>query len=687
MTDLTLSFSQAIWLGLSAAITLFLPGLAWLAWAPRQGKGILAGLADALGLSIAMTALGALVTYISGVHLSGAIVIGIYTLLGLVAVVGWLRHPPHFTWSWPALLKAIFGLALAAGFIFWRLLQASDLAFPTWVDSVHHVLIVRLLLENGGLPPDFSPYLPVPLFYHYGFHALAAVFAFFSRLSPDRAVLVLGQILNAAMALVLFCLTSTLFGSSAGGNKRGDSLTRSEPARPAGDGIVIGSGDRESTLAPAEIPPEKVGRSFANRAGLAAALLVILFSQMPAYYLAWGRYTLLAGLLILGVTMTNVISMSAGSSLPASARRLAGKVLTLATLVSGVLLTHYLASILLALFFIIMAFVQLLHDAASRQINWQRWALMVGSALSGLVMALPWLLRVWAYTLPNVRVSVDLPPELGGTAVIQTYASYLWYLAGPDRSRWFLGLGLLGLLWVLFDRWGAAEGRISRLSLTIWTLLIAFLALPVGVRFYPFRPDHMVILLFFPAAVLAGGLLAAGGEAVRKVTSWRWLGEGLFGLALAMLCLWGLHETRTITNPVTILAIQADRLALDWISTNTPLSARFLINGVPWQGGTYRGVDGGYWIMPYTGRQTTLPPIAYSWGAIDHMLQVNALAKQVNETKDCTPEFWSLVQSSGATYIYVRQGVGSLQPQSLNACPQLKTVYQAGGITIYRIVP
>lgn len=687
MIDLTLSLSQVIWLGLSSVITLFLPGAAWFAWAPRVGKGVLAGLADALGLSIALTALGALVTYVTGVHLSGAAVVGIYAFLGLIALVGWLHRPPHFSWSRSTLLKTVLGLALAAGIIYWRLLQARDLAFPPWVDSVHHVLIVRLLLEKGGLPPDFSPYLPVPLYYHYGFHALAAVFAFFSRLSPDRAVLVLGQVLNAAMALVIYRLTSALFSRTAGEKKAEDALAPAVHGRDAGGEIIAGEGSGELPPAPGAGTPEQASQAFANRAGLAAALLVIFLSQMPAYYLTWGRYTLLTGLLVLGIAMANLISKTTGLPWPAGTRRFAREVPTLAILVAGVLLTHYLASILLALFFILMASLRLLHDAVSRQIDWPRWVLMVGGALSGLILALPWLLRVWAFTLPNVRASVDLPAELGGAGVNQDYAGYLWYLAGPGRNLWFLGLGLLGLFWGFFGRRGAAEDRISRLSLAIWTVLIASLALPVGLRLFPFRPDHLVIILFFPAAVLAGGILAAGGEAAGKLASRPRLGDSLFGLALVLLCLWGGRETLSITNPVTILATQADRQALDWIQTHTPLEARFIINAVPWQGSVYRGVDGGYWIMPDTGRQTILPPAAYSWGAIDDMQRVNAWAKGVSELKDCTPEFWALVKSSAATYVYVRAGAGTLQPAALDACRGLKSVYRQAGVSIYQIVP
>ena len=160
------------------------------------------------------------------------------------------------------------------------------------------------------------------------------------------------------------------------------------------------------------------------------------------------------------------------------------------------------------------------------------------------------------------------------------------------------------------------------------------------------------------------------------LTKARWPGDLLAGLAVVSLCLIGVRETRSITNPVTILATHADRQALDWISKNTPQEARFLINAASWQSNTYRGVDGGYWIMSYTGRQQILPPAVYIWGSIDYITQVNDWAKRVAQLKDCSPEFWSLVQDSKSTYVYVREGAGSLQASALNACQRLKPIYQ-----------
>jgi len=41
----------------------------------------------------------------------------------------------------------------------YSLIMVRDLAAPAWVDSVHHAVITRLIVEKGGLPFSYSPYI------------------------------------------------------------------------------------------------------------------------------------------------------------------------------------------------------------------------------------------------------------------------------------------------------------------------------------------------------------------------------------------------------------------------------------------------------------------------------------------------------------------------------------------------
>ena len=93
----------------------------------------------------------------------GQALIVIYISCSLVILGAWVwkgtaadgggsvhRFPCEYLRAWPALLLALLLAALVA----WRLYQARSLALPAWVDSVHHALIVRKIMENGGIPWD-----------------------------------------------------------------------------------------------------------------------------------------------------------------------------------------------------------------------------------------------------------------------------------------------------------------------------------------------------------------------------------------------------------------------------------------------------------------------------------------------------------------------------------------------------
>src|SRR5262249_44801224 len=130
--------------------------------------------------------------------------------------------------------------------------QIADLALPPWVDSLHHALLVRIVTETGRIPLSLQPYLPVDESpYHWGYHVMLGAATQLSGLDLPRALLWGGQILNALSALSVCGLAALLWRS--------------------------------------------------RLAGLVAAICTGLLSIMPAYYLSWGRYTQLTGMLLLPV--------------------------------------------------------------------------------------------------------------------------------------------------------------------------------------------------------------------------------------------------------------------------------------------------------------------------------------------------------------------------------------------------
>lgn len=635
---------------LAAALVVILPGLALSIWTRGEDDrlDILELLAESFGLSICLAALMALWFFLTGIVLTSNEMVAIYLASGAAVLTGIARRRIVLPAILPTvkgdrlrerqgeesdlqrakqkihkvvfrfLLPLIFFLAL----ITWRFYQARELYLPAWVDSLHHVLLVRIILEGGGLVESLDPYLPVSHYYHFGFHVFGAVFSFWSGLPPERAVLVAGQILNASIALSIYRLGKTLWEGVYG-------------------------------------------------AGL-ALILAGFVSQMPAYYLTWGRYTLLAGLLILPLAMAEGVNM-------ARSQNSAGSYLRFVLYCAGLILTHYFAAFLLAVFLVFLSLETLLVDLRKQlRFHQMRWARPILAASGGFILTIPWFLRVWDNIQGRLRVDALLDSEAVETLYFSQYPLYLWRLSGPTHNYLLLFLASLGIVAALRRPW-------SR-SLGLWALALAALSVPWGLRISHFRPDHFVIVLFVPATLLAAGLITTGWrKTVFSQRRYSGMLRGILVLMFAGFTLWGILETRSVINPATILANQGDTKALDWVSENISEEAKFFINVIHWQYGSYRGVDGGWWILPITGRQTLLPPVLYFMGEREYVSKISARARIASSIEECSREFWALVEEAGLTHVYLREGVGSLQPDNLGDCEGLNLVYAGEGVAIYEI--
>jgi hypothetical protein len=210
----------------------------------------------------------------------------------------------------------------------------------------------------------------------------------------------------------------------------------------------------------------------------------------------------------------------------------------------------------------------------------------------------------------------------------------------------------------------------SVLPVLCWTLIIIGLMGPW--RLGPFRPDHhAAIVLFLPVALFATEAL------------WQLRQPAIIWGTVLILVVWGMWETRNIINPSTILADEDDIAALEWIEANTSRQTNFLIDVAPWSA-QWRGVDGGWWITPFTGRRTVLPPAAYGWGNPEVVQKVRATAAQVygltwTEGVAYCDELALLMTETKATHYYTRS-------KRSDQCPSLQLVYQgSGGIGIYKL--
>jgi hypothetical protein len=646
MADWIINFGYS----LAACVVLFLPGLALLAWLPGASlsrrafrRDPLSTLADAAALSIALSALAGLWLFIARIQLSAAFVAAIYALcfFMLISAVVWrgVRLP-----AWSRLLGQLVYGASAAAFIAalaaWRLYQARGIPLPPWVDPVHHTLIVRIIYESGGITPDFSSYIEAPFYYHFGFHLITALFAFWTRLPAHEAVLWFGQVVNAAVALSVYRAAYS-FASALPGQD--------------GNGAVYRQ---------------------AAAVGLTAAVLVGFVFQMPAYYFTWGRYTLLAGLILLGPALAAVREAW-------SEPERTDAWLRLALLLAAMSLTHYFAVILTGLFILLLFAWGIIQAVRQPERRLVLVRLVIWCVLGFLVVS-PWLWHVIQPHMQSVAIRIVSPFEQGeaGANSGMSYLRYIFFLIGPRHNHILMLMAGAGLMFALLR---------SHLRLfAVWSLLLVFLSLPWGIRFELFRPDYFAIVLFFPAAVVLADLLVSAsvsvGSLIRAQAPWPdRVSYTILVFVIALFAVWGLRETRNIVNPVTVLATHADVAALEWVEENTPSSARFFINSTPWMGGHSRGVDGGYWLVPYTGRSSLLPPVWFVWGETEYVQKTFDWVARSTKIQGCNPDFWNLVRDASLTHIYLRQGSGNLQPEMLKDCPRLDLRYQQDGVFIYEI--
>ncbi len=614
-----------------------------------------------LGLSISVVALLYQWATAFGLVLTAPVLQLLAALLALGSVwYAWQdlgAAPPGRLSQLPVLLAllAVFTLTLWT-----RFEQIRDLVLPPWVDSVHHALMVQVAAERGQVPYTLQPYLPVEnLPYHWGYHVFTAAVMQISGSALPQVMLWEGQILNALHVLTCAALANYLW------------------RRPL--------------------------------AGVVAGIVIGLISIMPAYYVSWGRYTQLTGLLLLPAL---AIVWHAG--LRAPSRRW---VLLAALLFAGLSTIHFRVLIFtLALIAVMSASWAMVQGWAALRSRLLPACLSAGSAL---VLAGPWLLML---TLRRLQPVIARPQELiGGGSYNALSEELLW----AGQNRMLVALALAAAVWVVWQRRQAAVdmlGWVAALVLLANPWLISYAAPSLGalamvwaiqrrhvllalagggllllnpalVRLpylWLIPNDVVVISLFIPLGVLIGGGVALLADRVRLsltapvATTLHALGA----VALGAVAIWGAGSLRSVINPTTMLASPADLAAITWAATHTPADARFLVNSAPWLPDANRTNDGSWWLVPLARRWVSTPPVLYVYGPPDYVREVQALNKEVAAYKPGQEEqIYQLIAREGITHIYLNQRSGPLTTETFAANSNFTPVYEHDGVTILAVYP
>lgn len=622
-----------------AGLLFVVPGWALLAWLwPGRPLSWPEMLGLSVGVSLALYPLLLLWTDVIGLHL-GALYAWLPVVAGLLALVWRYRTwRPRAAWQafrrwarsetlWPDFTLVVV-LALVFGV---RLLVVRTLDAPMWGDSYHHTMIAQLLVDHGGLFGSWEPYAAIDRFtYHFGFHSTVAVLHWITGLPVVKATLWTGQLLNGLAVLVLYPLAVRVTRSRWG--------------------------------------------------GVWAVLLAGLLSPMPMFYVNWGRFTQLAGQVILpaAVWLTwEVVD---------SPRRPYQPLVLVVLAVGGLALTHYRVLLFYAAFVLALVLLSLGHGA------WRRTLLRLSWACAGAgLLFLPWFVNAFGGSLlHSVGQQLTTPPsqahpfswEYNAVGSLETYLAPVWWLA------LLLGLGV-GL-------WRRQRGALL-VGLWWFVLLIctnpAWLSLPGTGIITNFA---LFIAAYLPSALLSGVVAAHLSErAARR----RWaIGAGV--LLLLGLGAWGARERLGDAAPADhALVTRPDVRAAEWIDDNLSPEARLLVNSFfAYGGNALVGSDGGWWLPLLAERQTTVPPATYNSDVAQqsaYRQRIHNLAQQVQQFGPGAPATLALFQQEGVTHVYVGQGQGRLDdggsrvldPHELERSPHYRVVYHQDRVWIFAVTP
>jgi len=516
-------------------------------------------------------------------------------------------------------------------------------------------MISHLIAERGMIPATYEPYIPVrSTIYHFGFHADTAFYQWLSGLSSERAVLIFGQVLNALCAVSAYLAAARLLRS--------------------------------------------------RLAGLSAFIVVGFISTMPAYYVSWGRYTQLTGLIILPGVMVALVD-----GLESSGNRWRWIAYN-SILGAGLLLTHYRVVIIAACFALLWIVISLWRKRkefpALREMGIRLGIILAGA----LLLTAPWVYGFVRDFIIPFGTLLTHPQNSGKPTAIP------WQLLHSGHDRLLIALAVAGALW------GTLRRNRFVVSLILWVGLVILVAnsnLPGLPSTWLITNTSVMIALFLPVSILIGylvaelarllgNLLVSAWRLARGVPldlSWRNLLRSLHRLITAdlmppgtvrttyrasfvilalVLALWGGWETLDIINPITVLATLEDLRAMDWIRANTPPDALFLINTRGWQYNMQMGTDGGWWIPLLTGRRTTLPPVLYTLAGSSYSEEVNHIAEMVAKAASLDePPVRELLERIGVTHVYIGARGGHLTPQMLLKSDDFRPVYCSGEVWIF----
>lgn len=596
-------------------------------------------IAISVGLSLAIIPIVMLWTSLINLRWSQEMLYLVCALMGVLYLWRLWRHGAFRRKSiqiQPVSL-ALFLIFLFSFFI--RVAMVRDLAAPAWVDSVHHGTLTRLILEQGGVPSSYEPYIDIQhANYHFGFHSGLAAFQWLTGLQIHTGMQIYAQVLNALCIFSAYLLAFTF------------------------------TKDR--------------------LAGIIAALMTGIFSPMPAYYASWGRYTQLAGLMILPVAVALVLQVWPEISIRKDPIQDAPKrpwpwVLAAGIAFAGLLLVHYRVSAFLGVLLFAHWLTYNTHALWNRSvpntlITSTKWLIIM--AAIGVLLSLPW----WPETISQFILpyssqfrAVSTPPPF--------FAGFAWNLLTAAYGRQVLILAGMGLLLaILLRRWFWP-------TMVLWVTGMFLLSNMSALGLFKLNFINNIsveISLFLPLTLFGGFLVAWVLEGISSRISFPYHHTywALAAFCGGIIAFYGARALLPIINPVTLLFRLPDEPAILWLEENIPEEETILINPFLWGYGLYAGQDGGSWIPPLAGRATFPPPVLY--GMANEPAQSRAIGDVTSQALELSRDpqaLHELLLEQDIHYVFLGARGGAFSPKLLQDSPLFQLLYSKDGAWIFKL--
>jgi hypothetical protein len=337
----------------------FVLGWALLFIANQTGASLIDFFAKANALGLALLSASVLLVYKFGTIAQWLIIATIF----LLAAIVWRKRRPTLGQFAPLTGTQSILLLLALGALGVNMLQVHNVPVPLWVDSPSHAATIDALLNRN---------LQLDVFYHLGFHSVAAWFTQLAGVSIPAAMLILGQWTLTLGGLAMFALSKKLTGSEI--------------------------------------------------AGIASAICVWFLAPTPAYFVTWGRYPLLLGVALLPIALLITIEFLERPKFEWGAFALA------ALTCAGMILAHLRLAVPFAAF---IGFYILLRVEDARVLR--RTLLLAAIGVSG---AIAWFAAfmlsgtTWQEILMRNANGIDLIDAPTAIAVLQTqHGTLVWVLS------------------------------------------------------------------------------------------------------------------------------------------------------------------------------------------------------------------------------------------------------------------